>query len=213
LLLAILRLLKARKGSITIDGVDISTIKLCDLRTRLFIIPQDPVLFSGTIRSNLDPENQFSDVQLCEALQRVRLVPFVDDCLIPERELIAESSTTEGATSLTNVGPVIDENRNIFLSLASLISPSAANLSQGQKQLLCLARAILSRPKLLLLDEATSSVDKDTDILIQKSIREEFSNTTILVVAHRLSTVMDFDRILVLKDGTAAEFGTPKELL
>jgi ABC-type multidrug transport system fused ATPase/permease subunit len=104
-------------------------------------------------------------------------------------------------------------NTNIFLSLSSPIASGGSNLSQGQKQLLCLARAILSRPKVLLLDEATSAVDMATDILIQRSIREEFANTTLLVVAHRLSTVADFDRILVMKDGVTAEYGSPKELL
>jgi ABC-type multidrug transport system fused ATPase/permease subunit len=175
------------------------------------------VLFSGTIRSNLDPFDQFSDFQLHEALQRVHLVPSPDNTPAPEQDLlVAGSSTPEGessATSLTAVGPAAKENTNIFLSLASPISSAGANLSQGQKQLLCLARAILSRPKLLLLDEATSAVDKKTDTLIQRSIREEFANTTLLVVAHRLSTVADFDRILVMKDGVAAEFGSPKELL
>lgn len=214
--LALFRFLAARKGSITIDGIDISTVKLHDLRTRLAIIPQDPVLFSGTIRSNLDPFDQFSDFQLHEALQRVHLIPSADNTPVPERDLlVSETSTTEesNATSLTAAEPVVKENTNIFLSLASPISSAGANLSQGQKQLLCLARAILSRPKLLLLDEATSAVDKKTDTLIQRSIREEFANTTLLVVAHRLSTVADFDRILVMKDGVAAEFGSPKELL
>jgi ABC-type multidrug transport system fused ATPase/permease subunit len=191
-------------------------VKLHDLRTRLAIIPQDPVLFSGTIRSNLDPFHQFSDFQLHEALQRVHLVPSADNTPVPEL-LIPESSTgAEGASSATSVTaaePAAKENTNIFLSLSSPISSAGANLSQGQKQLLCLARAILSRPKLLLLDEATSAVDKKTDTLIQRSIREEFANTTLLVVAHRLSTVMDFDRILVMRDGVAAEFGSPRELL
>jgi ABC-type multidrug transport system fused ATPase/permease subunit len=213
--LALFRFLEARKGSITIDGVDISTVRLHDLRTRLAIIPQDPVLFSGTIRSNLDPFDQFSDFQLHEALQRVHLVPSADNTPIPE--LLIPESSTEGAssaTSLTAAEPISNkENTNIFLSLSSPISSAGANLSQGQKQLLCLARAILSRPKVLLLDEATSAVDKNTDKLIQRSIREEFANTTLLVVAHRLSTVMDFDRILVMRDGVAAEFGTPAELL
>jgi ABC-type multidrug transport system fused ATPase/permease subunit len=214
--LALFRFLEARKGSISIDGVDISTVKLHDLRTRLAIIPQDPVLFSGTIRSNLDPFDQFSDFQLHEALQRVHLVPSTNNTPVPERERLVPDSLTEGAsiaTSLTALDPVAKENTNIFLSLASPISSAGANLSQGQKQLLCLARAILCRPKLLLLDEATSAVDKKTDTLIQRSIREEFVNTTLLVVAHRLSTVMDFDRILVMRDGVAAEFGSPKELL
>jgi len=124
----------------------------------------------------------------------------IGQCLLPW--------ITGSTTAIEQIG-----NTNIFLSLSSPISSSGSNLSQGQKQLLCLARAILSRPKVLLLDEATSAVDMETDILIQRSIREEFSNTTLLVVAHRLSTVADFDRILVMKDGVTAEFGTPKELL
>ncbi|KAH6709145.1 hypothetical protein BKA61DRAFT_556514 [Leptodontidium sp. MPI-SDFR-AT-0119] len=216
--LALFRFLQARAGSVVIDGVDISKIKLHDLRTRLAIIPQDPVLFSGTIRSNLDPFDEFSDVQLQQALQRVHLVPSADNTPVPETVSPAEGSSAEAgssATSTTAAEPITanKENANIFLSLTSPISSAGANLSQGQKQLLCLARAILSRPKLLLLDEATSAVDKKTDTLIQRSIREEFANTTLLVIAHRLSTVMDFDRILVMKDGVAAEFGTPRELL
>ncbi|RDW61351.1 hypothetical protein BP5796_11243 [Coleophoma crateriformis] len=204
--LALFRFLEARQGSITIDGVDISTIKVHDLRTRLSIIPQDPVLFSGTIRSNLDPFDQFSDFQLREALQRVHLVPSADSTPVPE--LANETSTASSSTAVENPG-----NTNIFLSLTSPIASGGSNLSQGQKQLLCLARAILARPKVLLLDEATSAVDMNTDKLIQRSIREEFANTTLLVVAHRLSTVADFDRILVMKDGKAAEFGSPKQLL
>ncbi|KAL2072642.1 hypothetical protein VTL71DRAFT_11985 [Oculimacula yallundae] len=217
--LALFRFLQARAGSIVIDGVDISKIKLHDLRTRLAIIPQDPVLFSGTIRSNLDPFDEFSDVQLQQALQRVHLVPSADNTPVPEAASPVEGSSAEAeaqssATSTTVAEPPTNrENTNIFLSLLSPISSAGANLSQGQKQLLCLARAILSRPKLLLLDEATSAVDKKTDTLIQRSFREEFANTTLLVIAHRLSTVMDFDRVLVMKDGVAAEFGTPRELL
>jgi ABC-type multidrug transport system fused ATPase/permease subunit len=205
--LALFRFLQARNGSITIDGVDISKIKLHDLRTRLAIIPQDPVLFSGTIRSNLDPFDEFSDVQVREALIRVHLIPSGTSTPFPETAQV-ESSTASSSTAMEQVG-----NTNIFLSLSSPIASGGSNLSQGQKQLLCLARAILSRPKVLLLDEATSAVDMATDILIQRSIREEFANTTLLVVAHRLSTVADFDRILVMKDGVTAEYGSPKELL
>lgn len=120
---------------------------------------------------------------------------------------VAESSTATSATITPS------ENTNIFLSLSSPISSGGGNLSQGQKQLLCLARAILSRPKLLILDEATSAVDKETDTLIQRSIREEFANTTLLVIAHRLSTVMDFDKILVMGEGKAMEYGGPSELM
>ncbi|RDW69893.1 hypothetical protein BP5796_08290 [Coleophoma crateriformis] len=205
--LALFRFLQIRNGNITIDGVDISKIKLHDLRTRLAIIPQDPVLFSGTIRSNLDPFDEFSDVQVREALMRVHLIPSGTGTPFPETAQI-ESSTASSTTAIEPVG-----NTNIFLSLSSPIAAGGSNLSQGQKQLLCLARAILSRPKVLLLDEATSAVDMATDILIQRSIREEFANTTLLVVAHRLSTVADFDKILVMKDGVTAEFGSPKELI
>lgn len=213
--LALFRFLEARAGTIMIDGIDISTLKLHDLRTRLSIIPQDPVLFSGTIRSNLDPFNEFSDQQLKEALQRVHLIPSANSSPAPELETPAESSTAASSSSITVTitEPLNKENTNVFLNLTSPISSAGANLSQGQKQLLCLARAILSRPKVLLLDEATSAVDMSTDTLIQRSIREEFANTTLLVVAHRLSTVADFDRILVMRDGAAAEFGSPRELL
>lgn len=201
--LAILRFLEARKGSITIDGIDISTIKLHDLRTRLSVIPQDLILFSGTIRSNLDPFDQYSDSQVREALQRVQLTSINTP---PVAELV--NSSTAGSVTVAEIG-----NTNMFLSLTSPISSGGTNLSQGQKQLVCLARAILSRPKLLILDEATSAVDMKTDSQIQRSIREEFGNTTLLVIAHRLSTVTDFDRILVMKDGAALEYGSPKELL
>ncbi|KAN0096589.1 multidrug resistance-associated protein [Hyaloscypha variabilis] len=206
--LALFRFLQPRKGSITIDDVDISKIKLHDLRTRLAIIPQDPVLFSGSIRSNLDPFNEFSDYQLREALMRVHLIPSTTHTPNPETTL-PESSTASSTTAFAQPA----ENKNIFLSLTAPIASGGSNLSQGQKQLLCLARAILSRPKVLLLDEATSAVDMSTDLLIQESIRNEFTNTTLLVIAHRLSTVADFDKILVMKDGVNVEFGSPKELL
>ncbi|KAL7819928.1 P-loop containing nucleoside triphosphate hydrolase protein [Trichoderma gracile] len=202
--LALFRFLQTRSGTITIDGVDISKIKLHDLRTRLAIIPQDPFLFSGTIRSNLDPFNQFSDYELQKALVRVHLVPSSPGTPVPEAILDEASSTT-----VTENG----SDTNSALTLSSPVASGGSNLSQGQKQLLCLARAILSRPKILLLDEATSAVDMATDRLIQQSIRQEFSDSTLLVIAHRLSTVVDFDRILVIKEGKAAEFGTPKELL
>ncbi|KAF7908234.1 uncharacterized protein EAF01_003989 [Botrytis porri] len=212
--LALFRFLEARAGTIMIDGIDISTLKLHDLRTRLSIIPQDPVLFSGTIRSNLDPFDEFSDQQLKEALQRVHLIPSANSSPAPELETPTVSSTAASSSSITaTITEPLKENTNVFLDLTSRISSAGANLSQGQKQLLCLARAILSRPKVLLLDEATSAVDMSTDTLIQRSIREEFANTTLLVVAHRLSTVADFDRILVMRDGAAAEFGSPRELL
>ncbi|TVY82844.1 ATP-dependent bile acid permease [Lachnellula suecica] len=193
LTLALFRFLEATEGSIYIDGLDISTINLHALRSRLAIIPQDPVLFSGTVRSNLDAFNQHSDAELRDALVRVHLV----------------SETSGAATPATATGT---RNKNLFESLSSPITEGGLNLSQGQRQLLCLARAIVSRPKIMVLDEATSAVDMATDSLIQRSIREEFGDSTLIVIAHRLSTIVDFDKILVLGDGRVEEFGTPNEL-
>ncbi|PYH38072.1 ABC bile acid transporter [Aspergillus neoniger CBS 115656] len=206
--LALFRFLDTRKGSVVIDGVDIANIRLHDLRTRLAIIPQDPVLFSGTIRSNLDPLNQYSDQEVREALARVHLIPSGSSTPLLKDDQGNQSGASSTIAASEHIG-----NTNIFQSLSSPVASGGSNLSQGQKQLLCLARAILSRPKILILDEATSAVDMETDILIQRSIREAFTNTTLLVIAHRLSTVADFDRILVMKDGVAAEFGSPAELV
>lgn len=126
--------------------------------------------------------------------------------------LVDSSSPTPAEPSSAATSTLAPRNVNVFRDLSSPVSESGGNLSQGQRQLLCLARAIVSRPKLMVLDEATSAVDMATDALIQRSIREEFSDSTLIVIAHRLSTIVDFDRILVLSDGKAAEFGTPREL-
>jgi ABC-type multidrug transport system fused ATPase/permease subunit len=201
LTLALFQFIRATSGTIFIDGTDISKMNLCQLRRRMAIIPQDPVLFSGTIRSNLDSFNEFTDAELHEALQRVHLVSNM------------ESSSDSRSSSAAS------DNANVFANLDSKVSEGGLNLSQGQRQLLysspapiyklptdhlcssCLARSIVSQPKILVLDEATSAVDMETDSLIQKSIQEEFTDCTTLVIAHRLHTVIDYDRILVLGDG------------
>jgi ABC-type multidrug transport system fused ATPase/permease subunit len=203
LTLAIFRFLEAREGSIHIDGLDISKIKLQALRSRLAIIPQDPVLFSGTVRTNLDAFDEHTDSELRDALERVHLVS--------ESALATPGEPADGAATPGSVNS--NQNINPFSSLSSPITEGGLNLSQGQRQLLCLARAIVSRPKIMVLDEATSAVDMATDTLIQRSIREEFSDSTLMVIAHRLSTIADFDKILVLDDGKVAEFGTPKDLI
>ena len=216
LTLALFRFLEAREGSIHIDGIDVSKIKLRDLRSRLAIIPQDPVLFSGTIRSNLDPFDEYTDAELRDALERVHLI---SSSTSPSSATATPPQTSSGpepdSSSSTTLGNSANANTNIFTSLNSTISEGGLNLSQGQRQLLCLARAIVSRPKIMVLDEATSAVDMDTDTLIQRSIRSEFgrNSTTLLVIAHRLSTIADFDRILVMDAGKAVEFGSPRELL
>ncbi|KAE9366466.1 putative ABC bile acid transporter [Stipitochalara longipes BDJ] len=212
LTLALFRFLEAREGSIHIDGLDISKIRLQALRSRLAIIPQDPVLFSGTIRSNLDAFDEHEDGALRDALLRVHLVSAEEIESLNNSSNSSGSATPIPSTPNTPNGTSKNLNKNPFLHLSSPITEGGLNLSQGQRQLLCLARAIVSRPKIMVLDEATSAVDMATDTLIQRSIREEFGDSTLIVIAHRLSTIADFDKILVLDDGKVSEFGTPKEL-
>jgi len=175
-------------------------------------------LFSGTLRSNIDPFDEYTDAEIRDCLQRVHLVSSDSDSetQVPsDTQVVSEPgpSTTE-TTQTESMSPIPQAQKNvsIFKDLTSPISEGGQNLSQGQRQLLCIARAIISRPKIMVLDEATSAVDMFTDTLIQQSIREEFSNATLMVIAHRLSTIADFDRILVLDNGTVAEFGSPAEL-
>lgn len=210
LTLALFRFLKAREGSIIIDGIDVSKISLHALRSRLAIIPQDPVLFSGTVRSNLDAFDNHTDAELYEALERVHLIRSTG---LTSRDELTASRPSSSPASGSNTPANLDTNTNIFRSLSSRISEGGLNLSQGQRQLLCLARAIVSRPKIMVLDEATSAVDMATDALIQRSIREEFQDSTLIVIAHRLSTIADFDRILVMEDGAAVEFEAPGVLM
>ncbi|KAL8799087.1 MAG: hypothetical protein Q9182_006150 [Xanthomendoza sp. 2 TL-2023] len=206
LTLALFRFLEAREGSIKIDGIDVSKISLHDLRSRLAIIPQDPVLFSGTVRSNLDAFEEHDDAELYDALERVHLIRRTGN--VSRGDVSSAAGSDEFSCSAFS-----DTNTNVFSSLSSRISEGGLNLSQGQRQLLCLARAIVSRPKVMVLDEATSAVDMQTDVLIQRSIREEFDDSTLIVIAHRLSTISDFDRILVMSEGKAVEYDTPKNLM
>lgn len=165
------------------------------------------MLFSGTVRSNLDPFDDNTDEELRDSLARVHLVD--SEPATPVNESATAPTTAPASTATSTLAP---KNTNVFRDLSSPISESGGNLSQGQRQLLCLARAIVARPKIMVLDEATSAVDMATDALIQRSIREEFTDSTLVVIAHRLSTIADFDRILVLSDGRVAEFGSPREL-
>jgi ABC-type multidrug transport system fused ATPase/permease subunit len=180
LTVALFRLVEAALGTIRIDEKDISKIGLHDLRNKLTIIPQDPVLFSGTLRMNLDPFSKFSDADLWSALEKAHLGVFVGGL--------------EGG-------------------LEHPVSEGGENLSVGQRQLLCLARALLRRTRVLVLDEATAAVDLETDDLIQVTIRKEFAESTVLTIAHRLNTIMDYDRIMVLDKGKLVEFDSPEKLL
>ncbi|KAF0769463.1 multidrug resistance-associated protein 4-like isoform X1, partial [Aphis craccivora] len=172
--------LALNEGKIIIDGVDIHELVLKDLRSKLSIIPQEPVLFSGTMRTNLDPFDEYPDHALWNALDEVELKNFVED--LPG-------------------------------GLNSKMSNSGSNFSVGQRQLVCLARAILQNNKILILDEATANVDPLTDKLIQNTIRNKFKNCTVLTIAHRINTIMDSDRVLVMDFGKIVEFDHPKNLL
>ncbi|NXP45468.1 MRP3 protein, partial [Heliornis fulica] len=178
--LCLFRILEAAKGEIKIDGVKISEIGLHDLRSRLTIIPQDPVLFSGTLRMNLDPFNKYSDEEIWKALELSHLKRFVSS-----QPSMLDYECSEGGE----------------------------NLSVGQRQLVCLARALLRKTRILILDEATAAIDLETDDLIQMTIRTQFEDCTVLTIAHRLNTIMDYTRVLVLDNGTVAEFDTPASLI
>ncbi|XP_027404372.1 multidrug resistance-associated protein 1-like isoform X2 [Bos indicus x Bos taurus] len=174
------RIVERSGGKIIIDGIDISTIGLHDLRGKLNIIPQDPVLFSGTLQMNLDPLDKYPDHELWEVLELCHLKEFVQS--LPKK-------------------------------LLHEISEGGENLSVGQRQLVCLARALLRKTKILILDEATASIDFETDNLVQTTVRKEFSDCTILTIAHRLHSIIDSDRVLVLDSGRITEFETPQNLI
>jgi len=177
-------------GLITIDDVNISNIGLKDLRTKIAIIPQDPILFSGTVRTTLDPFSVYDDARLWDALRRSFLVD--------------ERLSSESATDI--------EDTNGQITLDTVIEPEGTNLSLGQRSLLSLARALVKDSRVVILDEATASVDLETDKRIQDTIRSEFQDRTLLCIAHRLRTIIGYDRILVMDAGSIAEFDTPLNL-
>ncbi|CCM01415.1 uncharacterized protein FIBRA_03466 [Fibroporia radiculosa] len=192
LMLALFRIVELHLGSITIDGIDIAKIGLKDLRSKISIIPQDPLLFSGTIRSNLDPFSQYTDAHLWDALRRSFLV---------------DSSSTKPESDSDE--PHSPTGR---FNLETPVESEGANLSVGERSLLSLARALVKDSQVVVLDEATASVDLETDSKIQQTIQTQFSHKTLLCIAHRLRTIISYDRILVLDAGQIAEFDTPLNL-
>ncbi|KAK9663652.1 hypothetical protein RND81_14G106400 [Saponaria officinalis] len=177
---ALFRLVEPVGGKIIVDGIDISSIGLHDLRSRFGIIPQDPTLFNGTVRFNLDPLGQHSDVEIWEVLSKCQLKDGVQD-----KEL----------------------------GLDSLVVEDGSNWSMGQRQLFCLGRALLRRSRVLVLDEATASIDNATDTILQRTIRAEFADCTVITVAHRIPTVMDCTKVLAISDGRLVEFDEPTALM
>ncbi|EKD13485.1 uncharacterized protein L3040_008648 [Drepanopeziza brunnea f. sp. 'multigermtubi'] len=214
LALALFRGLEAEEGKILIDDVDIGLIGLRDLRESITIVPQDPTLFSGTIRSNLDPFNLFTDEDIFTALRRVHLIgttlPTTNSSTLLSASRPASPPQANGLSTPSGTSTPV-ANKNIFLNLSFPVTESGNNLSQGQRQLLCLARALLKQPKVLMMDEATASIDYNTDSKIQETIRELTS--TIITIAHRLQTIVDYDKVLVLDKGSVVEYGHPYELL
>ena len=178
--LSLFRIIEAATGRIFIDDVDIACVGLHELRSKLTIIPQDPVLFSGSLRNNMDPLTRNSDQQLWQCLEACNMKNFVES---------------------SGKGLQLD------------ISEGGTNLSVGQRQLLCLGRALLNKNRILVLDEATAAVDHETDALIQNTIRSEFADSTIITIAHRIKTILDADRVMVMSDGRIAEFDAPSRLL
>ncbi|KAK5089910.1 Transporter of the ATP-binding cassette (ABC) [Lithohypha guttulata] len=234
LALALFRGLEAQEGKILIDDVDIGMIGLQDLREAITIVPQDPTLFTGTLRSNLDPFGLFTDEEIFTALRRVQLITSASRNVSESSpSLPSNASTLNGAESLrenegtnrsangtlSSEAPTLvkfasntKENQNVFYDLSTAIAESGSNLSQGQRQLLCLARALLKSPKVLVMDEATASIDYATDSKIQDTLRELKENT-IITIAHRLQTIIDYDKVLVLDKGEVVEYAHPWELV
>ena len=179
-MVALLRIEDLVSGTILIDGIDISRIPLKLLRRRICIIPQDPVMFSTSVRFNLDPFDEHTDEAIWEVLSDVNM--------------------KEHVTSLPS-------------QLQEQVAEGGGNLSVGQRQLICIGRALLRKPRILVMDEATASVDADTDNFIQKMIRQKFENVTMLTIAHRLHTIIDSTRVLVMDAGHVGEYDAPEVLL
>ncbi|KAF9025817.1 multidrug resistance-associated ABC transporter [Hymenopellis radicata] len=215
---SILRFVDPTEGRIIIDGIDISKIGVHDLRERLTFIPQDATLFSGTLRENLDPFNEHDDNECWEVLYRVQMVTTSQMPSEAATPATSRPASIRGVERAPAEGSVVDSiatdmDSKTSVSLQTKVSPGGTNFSQGQRQLIAMARALLRHSSIIVLDEATSSIDFATDAKIQKAIRDELTNSLLLTVAHRLRTVIDYDRLIVLDKGRVAEFDTPLNLI
>lgn len=202
LVTTLLRIMELTNGSIEIDGVDINSVGLATLRHRISFIPQEALLFSGTLRYNLDPLGQYDDARLNDAIRRACLLKDA-----PEQPVL-----DQGQDSPTMLEKSADSNPTKRLTLDSLIEEDGANLSVGQRSLVSLARALVRDSQIVLLDEATASVDYSTDAAIQKVINEDMKTKTIVTVAHRLNTILGYDRVCVMSNGQIVELDSPLAL-
>jgi len=238
---ALSRIVELCGGSIEIDGVDISMIDLQVLRQKVTVIPQDPVLFTGSLRYNIDPFNKVSDEKIKELLEMAGLDYLIkrepekdeNEIIVPETEQKEDDSssseneaekfvltkeeqrlqkllqkTKDELTSQERLERLEEEGRGIYMK----ISEGGLNLSVGEKQLICICRAILRQNKIVVLDEATANIDVITEHWIQKVLADNFANSTVITIAHRLNTIIKSDKIMVLENGTVAEFGSPASL-
>jgi ABC-type multidrug transport system fused ATPase/permease subunit len=241
LAISLFRFMDPAGGTITIDGIDICKIGLQDLRSNLTIIPQDPILFKGTLRSNLDPFGEREDRELWEALRRSHLIPAESKSIVASAAASKRNSiefslnqaddllsvpseagpSTGGSKSPSpsikpassdsaNPNGIIDSSK---ITLDTPVKENGSNFSQGQRQLIALARALVRQSKIIVMDEATASVDFETDLKIQLTIREEMADATIVTIAHRIRTIADFDRVLVMNAGEVVEFDRPYRLM
>ncbi|SGY78695.1 BQ5605_C008g04915 [Microbotryum silenes-dioicae] len=202
ILQCLFRMVELQSGKISIDSIDISKLGLNQLREKIAIIPQDALLFSGTLRSNLDPFNVYEDRVLWDAMRRAYLVDQV-----PAGEV-----TPATATAVATVEKGDGTTATSRFTLDMVIEDEGLNLSVGQRSLVSLARALVKDSRVIVLDEATASVDLATDSHIQQTIRSEFNDKTLLIIAHRLRTIIDCDRVLVMSEGQVAEYDTPINL-
>ena len=192
IMVALFRMVELASGSIVIDDVDISSIGLKDLRSHLSIIPQDPTLFRGTVRTNLDPFGQHSDLDLWASLRRAHLISDGEAVAVVDQD--------------------VNEGRNGKITLETIVEADGANFSLGQRQLMGLARALVRDSRIIVCDEATSSIDFESDLKVQKTMIQEFKGRTVLCIAHRLKTIIGYDRVCVIDNGCVAELGPPLEL-
>ncbi|KAK6465616.1 hypothetical protein DFJ63DRAFT_25619 [Scheffersomyces coipomensis] len=204
--MSVFRIIEPTEGYIEIDGINTSSIGLSDLRQHLNIIPQDPQIVEGTVRQNLDPLDRHTDDELWTVLEHSHLKEHVETMKTKKNQKKEDEKEKDA-------NPDEEDDSQYDFGLSAKVFEGGSNLSSGQKQLLSLARALLIKSKILILDEATAAVDVQTDKIIQETIRTEFNDRTILTIAHRINTILESDRILVLDHGKVKEFDTPENLL
>eukprot|EP00388_Colpodella_angusta_P023167 GDKJ01059170.1.p1 GENE.GDKJ01059170.1~~GDKJ01059170.1.p1 ORF type:complete len:1721 (-),score=424.47 GDKJ01059170.1:509-5671(-) len=223
LLLALLRLVELddssasldknkESGKVIIDGIDISTLGLDDLRSKVSVIPQDPVMFDGTVRFNLDPFDQYPDEDVISVVRKIHLEHKIAS--MSGTGASAEVSTeSEDADLISSPGRSQISDAQLKEGLKGKVLEGGSNFSLGERQLLCMGRALLRKSKIVLLDEATSAIDYKMDAMLQETLREAFVGSTVITIAHRINTIIDYDKVLVLDKGRRIEFDAPENLL